>query len=77
MKTYEFTLNISEVDDKTSEAIYSKCTDSSLGKCNDTTYVAFDREAESLEYAIDSAIADLRRVGVQPLHIEMKIPATV
>lgn len=77
MKTYEFTLIISEVDDEKAEAIYSKCADSSLGKRNGTTYVAFDREAECLEYAIDSAIADLRSVGVQPLHLEMKIPATV
>lgn len=77
MKTYEFTLIISEVDDEKAEAIYRKCADSSLGKRNGTTYVTFDREAECLEYAIDSAIADLRSVGVQPLHLEMKIPATV
>ncbi len=77
MKTYEFTLIISEVDDKKAEAIYSKCADSSLGKRSGTTYVAFDREAESLEYAIDTAITDLKSVGMQPLHIEMEIPATV
>ena len=59
MKTYGFALIISDVDDGQAEAIYSKCAISSLGKCNGTAYVAFDREADNLEYAIDSAIADL------------------
>ena len=75
MKMYEFTLVLPDVDDETADAIYGKCKDSSLGKCNGTTYVAFDREAESLEAAIDSAVADLKSVGVQPLHVQMEVPA--
>ena len=77
MKTYEFTLTISEIDDETAEAIYGKCSDSSVGRCHGTTYVAFDRESESLEMAIDSAISDLRGIGVEPLRIEMDVQATV
>lgn len=76
MKTYEFAIIISEVVNETEEAIYNKCADSSLGKSNGTTYVAFDRDADSLEQAIDPAIADLKSAGVHPLHVEMKIPAT-
>ena len=76
MRTYEFTLVVSDLDDETADAIYGKCKDSSLGKCNGRTYVAFDREADSLESAIDSAIADLRSLGVQPLRIQMEVPAT-
>ena len=75
MKTYEFTIIVPEVDDRKAEAIYAKCKDSSLGKSHGTTYVAFDREAESLEHAIDSAIADLNSVGVQPMRVEMEVPA--
>jgi len=76
MKTYEFTVIIPDVDETTADAIYGKCGDASLGKSNGMTYVAFDRDGESLESAIDSAVADLRSVGVQPLRVEMELPAT-
>ncbi len=75
MKTYQFTLILPEVDDETANAIYGKCNDSSLGKAAGTAYLAFDREATSLESAIDSALADLRSLGVQPLQIQMEVPA--
>ncbi|HUT08930.1 MAG TPA: hypothetical protein VMY42_00395 [Thermoguttaceae bacterium] len=75
MKIYEFTLIIPDVDDETADAIYEKCKDSSLGKCGGETYVAYDREAESLESAIDSAVADLRSLGIQPLRIQMEVSA--
>lgn len=77
MKTYAFTLIVPEIDDTVANAIYDACTDASFGKSHDTTYVAFDREAASLEIAIDSAIADLQRVGVYPLRVEMDIPTAV
>ena len=75
MHTCQFTVIIPEVTDETADAIYGACDDASVGKSNDRTYVAFDREAESLEQAIEAAIADLRRVGVRPLRIEMEVPA--
>ena len=74
MNTYEFTLVLPDVDDETADAIYGKCRDSSLGKASGTTYAAFDREAESLESAIDSAVEDLRSVGVEPLQIQIEVP---
>jgi len=74
MKIYELTLIISDIDEKTVDAIYAKCADSSVGKSNGMTYVAFDREAESLEAAIGSAVADLTSVGVQPIRLEMEVP---
>ena len=75
MKVHQFTLILPEVDDEAADAIYGKCKDSSLGKAGGTTYLAFDREATSLESAIDSALADLRSLGVQPLQIQMEVPA--
>jgi hypothetical protein len=75
MKTYEFTVILPEIDDDTADAIYRRCDDSSVGRSNRTTYAAFDREAESLESAIESAIADLRKVGIQPIRIEIEVPA--
>jgi len=76
MQIYEFTVIIPEVDEATADAIYAQCQDSSLGKSNGETYVAFDREAPSLESAIDNAVADLKKIGVQPLKVEIKVPAT-
>ena len=75
MKTYSFSFILSDVDEQTASAIYGKCNDSSLGKSNGVTYLAFDREAESLEQAIHSAVDDLHVLGVQPLRIEMDVPA--
>ncbi len=75
MRGYQFTLILPEVDDETADAIYGKCKDSSLGKAGETTYLAFDRESASLESAIDSALGELRSLGVQPLQIQMEVPA--
>ena len=77
MMTYEFTLIIREIGDERVEALYARCDDASTGRSNGVAYVAFDREAESLESAIDTAVGDLRSVGIQPLRIEMPVPAAV
>nr|VFK16013.1 MAG: hypothetical protein BECKLPF1236B_GA0070989_108721 [Candidatus Kentron sp. LPFa] len=76
MKTHEFTLILSEpdIDDSTVEAIYEKCLDSSIGKSRGALYVAFDREAASFDTAFDSAMEDLRHLGITPLRVEMDIP---
>ena len=74
MKTYEFTLIVPDIDDVTVDAVYGRCLDSSIGASHGTMYVAFDREAVSLEDALDSAIADLRQLGIEPLRIEMDVP---
>ena len=74
MKTYEFTLIVPDIDDATVDAVYGRCPDSSIGSVHGTMYVAFDREAMSLEAALDSAIADLRQLGIAPIRVEMDVP---
>lgn len=74
MKTFEFTLIVPDIDDAVIDAIYGKCPDSSVGRTHGTMYVAFDREASSLELALHSAVADLRQLGVRPLRVEMDVP---
>nr|VFJ94280.1 MAG: hypothetical protein BECKH772A_GA0070896_100694 [Candidatus Kentron sp. H]VFJ94789.1 MAG: hypothetical protein BECKH772B_GA0070898_100674 [Candidatus Kentron sp. H]VFK01280.1 MAG: hypothetical protein BECKH772C_GA0070978_100624 [Candidatus Kentron sp. H] len=76
MKTYEFTVILSDpdMDASTVHAIYGKCADSSIGGSHDTVYVAFDRESTSLHVAQHSAIDDLRHLGITPLRVEMDIP---
>ena len=74
MKTYEFTLIVSEIEDELAEKLYGICNDASLGQTHGTTYVAFDRESKSLEAAINSALADLTSIGIEPLRVEMAVP---
>lgn len=74
MKIYEFILIVPEIDDAAIDAVYGRCPDSSIGRSHGTMYVAFDREAVSLEAALDSAVTDLRQLGITPLRIEMDIP---
>lgn len=74
MRTYEFNVIVSPLDDATADAIYGMCPDSSVGANHGIDYVAFDREADSLEDAIRSAVAQLRALAVRPLRIEMDTP---
>ena len=77
MKIYEFTVIVPEIDDSTADAIYGLCPDSSVGATHGVSYVAFDREADTLEHAIQSAVSQLRSLGTEPLRIELDIPELV
>ena len=77
MKTYEFTVIVPAMDDPTADAVYGLCPDSSVGATHGVSYVAFDREADTLEQAIQSAVSQLRHLGVEPLRIELDVPALV
>lgn len=74
MKIYEFTLILPEIDDATIDAVYGLCPDSSIGKSHGVMYAAFDRKAMSLEAALNSAVTDLRKLGIAPLRVEMDVP---
>lgn len=67
-KTYEFTLivdGIADIDDATVDALYEAgCDDSSLGVRSGAFLASFDRESESFEDAVLSAIADIRKANV-------------
>ena len=77
MKTYEFTVIVPELDDSTADAIYGLSPDSSIGATHGVNYVAFDRKADTLEHAIQGAVSQLRNLGVEPLRIELDVPALV
>lgn len=74
MKTYEFSLiltqpNISEAE---CNSLYEAgCDDGTIVTRNGVTHIAFDRESQSLEDAIRSATADVRRAGVEVARVEM------
>ncbi len=74
MKTYEFSLvlTVSEVTDDDCDALHEAgCDDGTVVTRNGVTYVAFDREADSLEEAIRSATAQVRRTGFEVARVEM------
>ncbi|HUT10809.1 MAG TPA: hypothetical protein VMY42_09955 [Thermoguttaceae bacterium] len=74
MKTYEFMLILTatEVTDQDCDALYEAgCDDGTVVTRGGVTYVAFDREAESLEAAIRSATADVRKAGFEVARVEM------
>jgi|ETNmetMinimDraft_20_1059909.scaffolds.fasta_scaffold44913_2 hypothetical protein len=74
LRVYEFTLIVPDQDLATIDQLYARCSDASAGKNNGQCYVAFDREADSLELAIQSAVADLRSANIEPVRLEMDVP---
>lgn len=81
MATYEFTLILAdepELTDDVCEALAAAgCDDGTIGQLCGVPQIAFDREAESLEAAIRSAIADVQKAGCRVKRLEMDNEALV
>ncbi|WP_180102186.1 XRE family transcriptional regulator [Acinetobacter sp. YH12126] len=76
MNNYHFTVvvrdarsDLSELEDKFFEA---GCDDALLCTYNGTVYLEFDREAESAEFAIQSALENIQSLGYKDLIVEEK-----
>ncbi len=67
MTTYRFTLilaDLREISDDLAEALFEAgCDDGSPWSSQGIAAVGFDREAESFEHAVRSAIADVQKAG--------------
>lgn len=76
MQTFGFTLILADQDymsEEMAEAIYKAGADDSLCHSgNGIAGVDFDREAESLEAALRSAVADVKAAGFGVHHIELE-----
>ena len=74
MKTHEFRLimaGMSEVSMDDADALYEAgCSDATFGSCEGVAFGDFDREAEALEEAIRSAIADVQKAGFRVARVE-------
>ena len=58
--------------DEDCDALYEAgCDDGTIVTRNGVTHIAFDRESASLEEAIRSATADVRRAGFEVARVEM------
>ncbi len=81
MKTYEFDVvlkNTSEVtDDQADELFAAGCEDGTPAACEGVAWIHFDREAESLEKAISSAVAQVQAAGLVVSRVELDVDAAM
>jgi hypothetical protein len=81
MRIYDFTLVLSsgiELTEELSEALFvAGCDDGSPGSCEGIVTIDFHREADSLEAAIRSAIADVQKAGCTVAKAEIEADAPV
>ena len=79
MRKYEFTLILKgslELTDEIADALFEAgCDDGSPGTCNGFFSIDFHREANSLEEAIRSAIANVKSAGYDVERVEIEAEA--
>ena len=72
---WRFTITVKDLDEFTdaqTDSLYEAgCSDGTLCSRDGKAYIHFDREADSLLKAIQSAIADIGRTGLEVDHIEI------
>jgi len=74
MPTFDFRLVLEqvEIDEAQADALYARCKDGTLVTAASVTYIDFDRQANSLDEAIRSAIADVNAVGFHVVRVEIE-----
>jgi hypothetical protein len=84
MSDYEFTAilagvsTLAELSDETIDRLYeSGCDDGTLGSTEGKVFVHFTRQADSLQQAIESAIADIRSAGFEVARVETEETVTI
>ncbi len=81
MTKYAFTLILSgsvELTEEMADALFDAgCDDGTLGTCNGVFSIDFHREADSLEAALCSAIANVQSAGYTVARVEMEAEAIV
>lgn len=69
METFEFTIMLTGVDLATNDLedriVAAGCDDALLCFCGETPYLEFERQADTAETAIRTALAELSKVGLQ------------
>jgi len=79
MPVYAFTVILkdeSELTEDLAEALVEAgCDDGSSKSCEGVVSIDFDREADSLEQAIRSAVADVQKAGYRVARVEIEADA--
>jgi hypothetical protein len=73
MSTFDFKLVLDqvEIDEVQADALYARCKDATLVTAGGVTYLDFDRQADSLDSAVRSAIADVKAAGFRVARVEV------
>lgn len=81
MRVFEFTLHLERPLDVSVAGLNrlyeAGCDDGSPGMVDGLAFIAFDREAESLEEAVRSAVADVHSAGYRVVRIETEETETI
>jgi hypothetical protein len=81
VRSYEFDVvlkDASEVTDEQADALFeSGCDDGTSASCDGLAWIHFDRESDSLEEAIRSAVAQVRSAGLAVARIELDAETAV
>jgi hypothetical protein len=81
MKMHHFSLilsGITEVTDEAADALYEAgCDDGSFASRDGIAFVMFHRKAGSLNEAVNSAIADVKKAGFGVIRVETEDANTV
>lgn len=81
MKTFEFTIvleGVSEVTEAVANSLFvAGCDDGTFVSHDGQAMVQFDREAESLEAAVESAIAQVESAGLSVARVESEEFSTI
>jgi len=81
MPTYTFTVVLgdrTEMTEDLAEALAAAgCDDGLAGSSGGVASVVFDREAQSLEEAVRSAIADIQKAGCRAAWVRIEAPDLV
>ena len=73
MKVHEFTLILTvDPNEEGSDRLYGICNDGTLATIADVPQIRFHREAPSLEEALRSAMANVRKAGFDVARIEIE-----
>ncbi len=75
MKEHEFTIILASPEESEEDAnrLYEAgCTDGSISTAGGVTRIDFHREAETLEDAMRSAVADVQSAGFQVARVQLQ-----
>jgi hypothetical protein len=74
MAMYDFKLVLDqvEIDETAADTLYGHSKDATLITAAGVTYMDFDRQANSLDEAVHSAIADINAAGFRVARVEIE-----
>jgi hypothetical protein len=73
--TWRFRLHLkdlAEISDELADQLYAACPDATIASSCGRAWISFDRDSDSLPMAIRTAVADIRRLGLDVGRVEIE-----